>query len=207
MGSIERRNRERTVTRQKILDAARDLFVESGYEATTMRAIADRIEFTPTAIYHHFQNKEALLLELCLLDFRSLASAFQKIGLIKDPLERIERIGEAYVKFALRNPMQYRFMFFTKRPPLPEDEVATRRGDPAENAYVFLRAACAEAIQAGRFRAEFKDPDEVAQMLWGAMHGIVSIRMAKESDAWVEFLDTESTAARLRSVLTRGLRK
>src|SRR5262245_40498087 len=111
MGTLERRTRERTITRQKILDAARDLFVESGYEATTMRAVADRIEFTPTAIYHHFKNKEALLVELCKLDFRSLGHAFQKIGRIEDPLERIEKIGEAYVNFALENPMQYRFMF------------------------------------------------------------------------------------------------
>src|SRR3990170_2613737 len=117
MGSAERRTRERTETRQRILDAAREMFVERGYEATTMRAIADRIEYTPTAIYHHFKNKEALLAELCIADFRALATAFQKLGRIEDPVERLRRTGEAYVEFGLRHPMQYQLMFMTRKPP------------------------------------------------------------------------------------------
>src|SRR5919106_923911 len=92
--SRQRRTRELAETRQKILDAAREMFVRLGYEATTMRAIADRIEYTPTAIYHHFRNKEALLAELCAADFRALAGAFQKIGRIEDPIERLRRSGQ-----------------------------------------------------------------------------------------------------------------
>ena len=72
MGSMERRTRDREHTRAKILDAARRMFVRRGYEATTMRGIADEVEYTPTAIYHHFRNKEALLKELCAIDFRAI---------------------------------------------------------------------------------------------------------------------------------------
>jgi AcrR family transcriptional regulator len=205
MASIDRRTRERGETRQLILDTARELFVEHGYDATTMRAVAEQIEFTPTAIYHHFKNKEALLVELCLRDFGVLAKLFQKIGQIEDPIERIERIGAAYVDFALENPMQYRFMFITERPRLPEESMTKRRGDPSEDAYAFLRLTCVEAIRGGRFRPEVKDADELAQMLWGGMHGIVSIRFAKEKDGFVEFRDTRTTAARMRDVLMRGL--
>src|SRR5512145_3294271 len=99
MGSKE--HREREDTRRRIIDAARTLFVEQGYDATTMRAIADRLEFTPTALYHHFRNKEALMGEMVLLDSRALAQAFLRIGRIEDPIERLERIGAAYVDFAL----------------------------------------------------------------------------------------------------------
>lgn len=207
MGSAERRERERVETRQKILDAARDLFVQKGFEATTMRALADRIEFTPTAIYHHFRNKEELLWDLCQLDFRSLGQAFQRIGRIEDPIERIHKIGEAYVEFALKNPMQYRFMFITQRPVMPDDELEKRRPDPTDDAYAFLRQTCADAIATGRFRPEFKDPDELAQMLWGAMHGIVAIWIAKEHDSFVEFRDTRETAKKMREVLIRGMLK
>jgi AcrR family transcriptional regulator len=202
MGSRERRERERVETRERILAAARDRFVTRGVDATTMRAIASDIEYTPTAIYHHFESKEALLTELCDRDFRALAAAFQKIGRIEDPLERIVRIGEAYVEFALENPMQYRFMFMTPR---PEPMSTVRRGDPTEDAYAFLRDTCAEAIVSGRFRPEFDDADELAQMLWGSTHGLISIRIAKEHDAWVQFRDTRRTTARLRQVLLRGL--
>src|SRR5919108_4631182 len=107
VGSRERRTREREETRERILDAARQMFVRKGYEATTMRAIADKIEYTPTAIYHHFRSKDALLTELASSDFRALAAAFQKIGRIEDPIERLVRVGDAYVSFALEHPMQY----------------------------------------------------------------------------------------------------
>ncbi|HTR04723.1 MAG TPA: helix-turn-helix domain-containing protein, partial [Thermoanaerobaculia bacterium] len=51
MGTAERRERERHELRGRILDAARELFAEQGYEAVTMRNIADRIEYSPTALY------------------------------------------------------------------------------------------------------------------------------------------------------------
>src|SRR5919204_1809076 len=112
----ERRAREREETRGKILDAAREMFVDQGIEAVTMRAIADRIEYTPTAIYYHFRDKRALIEELCALDFRALARAFGRIGRIEDPVERLRRIGLAYVDFALGHPSHYRFMFMTPKP-------------------------------------------------------------------------------------------
>jgi AcrR family transcriptional regulator len=205
MGTAERRQRERAGTRDRILDAARDMFVSVGYEATTMRAIAERIEYTPTAIYHHFRNKEALFTELCAQDFHALGQAFRRIERIEDPVARIERIGAAYVDFALEYPMHYRLMFMTPRPPIAREQYAEHTGDPGETAYAFLRDTVTEAILSGRFRPEFQDPDELAKMLWAVVHGIVSIRIAKEHDGWIEFTDTRATAARLRDVIMRGL--
>ena len=205
MGSAERRKREIAETRQRVLDAARDLFVENGYEATSMRAIAKRIEYTPTAIYHHFESKEALLVELCNQDFRSLAGAFQRIGRVEDPIERLGRIGEAYVEFALEHPKHYEFMFMTVRPVADADAVI--HGDPGEDAYAFLRETVAEAMEQGRFRPEYDNPNQVAQMLWGALHGLISLRLAKGHDPWVEFQDVRVTARAARAALMRGLMK
>ena len=73
MGPRERREREREETRTRILDAARELFAAEGYEAVTMRRIAERIEYSATAIYFHFKDKEALVKELCDVDFTSFA--------------------------------------------------------------------------------------------------------------------------------------
>jgi len=205
MGSAERRKREVAETRQRILDAARDLFVENGYDATSMRAIAKRIEYTPTAIYHHFENKEGLLVELCNQDFRFLAAAFQRIGRVEDPIERLARIGEAYVEFALEHPKHYEFMFMTVRPVGDAGQVV--HGDPSEDAYAFLRETVAEAIQQGRFRPEYDDAHQVAQILWGALHGLISLRLAKGHDPWVEFRDVRTTARAARTALLRGLMK
>src|SRR5437016_13696233 len=95
--SLERRQRERVQTRQKILDAARRMFVQRGYEGTTMRAIAAKIGYTPTAIYHHFKDKDALVTELSALDFRALTQALRRVSSIADPVVRFDRSEERRV--------------------------------------------------------------------------------------------------------------
>jgi AcrR family transcriptional regulator len=208
MGSQERRTRERVETRQRILEAAREMFVQLGYEATTMRAIAERIEYTATAIYHHFRNKEELLMELAAIDFRALAAAFQQIGRIEDPIERLRRIAAAYVDFALEHPMQYQLMFMTPHPVM--DVKGITRGDPSQDAYAFVRDACAAVIGTGRLRPEFRDPEELAQMCWSSLHGLLALHIVKHNpkqngDDWIEWRDARKTAARMSEALMRGL--
>lgn len=203
--SLARRERERADTRRKILDAAREMFAGKGYEATTMRAIAVRIEYTPTAIYHHFRNKDALLTELSTQDFRALAQAFQQIGEVADPVERLRRIGQAYIEFGLTHPMHYRLMFMTPHPRVNDAKPGIAQGDPSHDAYAFLVHTCQQAIASGRLRPEFQDPHEVAQILWSASHGLVSLRIAKEHDDWVQWRDIRATAAHLHEVMFSGL--
>ena len=124
----DRRLREREETRAKIIDAAREMFASDGVEAVTMRAIANRIEYTPTAIYHHFRDKQALLQELCARDYGSLAKTFVRIGRIEDPIERLRRIGLGYLDFALEHPSHYRFMFMTRKPDGFSDAIGLQRG-------------------------------------------------------------------------------
>jgi len=204
MGSQERRTRERTETRQRILDAAREMFVQHGYEATTMRAIAERIEYTPTAIYHHFRNKEALLRDLGSIDFRALASAFQRIGRIEDPIERLHRVGEAYVAFALAHPMQYQLLFMTPHPPVPE-ETEKGKGDPSEDAYAFLRETCEAVIASGRLSPEFQDPDQLAQMAWSSLHGLLALHIVHRDHSGIHWRDPRDTASRMGRALIRGM--
>ena len=203
MGSLERRSRERADTRQRILDAAREMFVRQGYEATTMRAIADRIEYTPTAIYHHFRNKEALLAELCAADFRALAAAFQKIGKIEDPIERLRKSGLAYIQFGLEHPMQYQLMFMTRRPKEVDDQIHS--DNPSESAYAFLRETCADVIATGRLRPEYGDADELALMAWSSLHGILSLRIVMEGEDWIHWRDAKATATRICNTLLEGV--
>lgn len=205
MGVLERRERERVETRQLILNAARELFVAEGQEAVSMRKVAERIEYSPTAIYHHFRDKQALIEELCLHDFRSLAAAFLSIGRVEDPVERIRRIGAAYVDFALEHPSQYRFMFMT--PGIEKAEQALEiKGNPQEDAYAFLRQAVSEAIADGRFAAAFRDPEMTSQMLWATMHGLVSLHIIHgHKDDWFEWRDARETARRMSQAMLTGM--
>jgi AcrR family transcriptional regulator len=205
MGVAERRQRERQEIRERILEAARELFAEHGYEAVTMRRIAERIEYSPTAIYFHFQDKQALLRELCDEDFGALAKHFGSIAAIADPIERLRQIGLAYVAFGLQHPNQYRFMFMTPHPPVPAETSRLERGNPEQDAYAFLRQTIAEGIAKRRFRPELDDADLLSQVVWEATHGAISLQIAKCHDDWVPWQPVQKSAELVIDALIRGL--
>jgi AcrR family transcriptional regulator len=207
MGLKERREREKADVRERILDAARELFARDGIEAVTMRAIANAIEYSAPVIYSHFADKQSLIQELCYRDFRALAQAFGKIGRIEDPIDRLRRIGEAYVDFALEHPSQYRFLFMTPKPAGAQDMMlqGEMKGNPEEDAYGFLSNTVAEGITAGCFRPEYRDVEELAQMVWATTHGIVSLQLAKADCPWIEWRDARTTANKLVDAVLRGI--
>lgn len=205
MGIKERREREKAEIREKILDAARDLFVNEGYEAVSMRKIADRIEYSPTAIYLHFKDKEAVMRELCDVDFYALAQELTEVAKIADPLERLNAIGVAYAGFALTHPNHYRLMFMTPHPHAEDDEHLIEKGNPEEDAYALLKGTVAEAVAAGCFRPGFDDAELIAQTMWAGMHGVVSLQIAKCNDHWVDWRPEEDRIRLMVETLIRGL--
>src|SRR3990167_9574304 len=178
MGTKERRDREREEIQTKILDAARELFASEGYEATTMRRIAERIEYSPTAIYFHFRDKEAILRAICDADFLALAVRFRDIAQISDPIDRLKATGFAYAEFGLTHPNHYRLMFMTPHPQHGPDDSTLEHGNPEEDAYAFLKATIAAGLAQGRFRRELSDLELLSQTVWAGVHGVVSLRLA-----------------------------
>src|SRR5918995_3122832 len=72
MGTKERQDRERQAVTASILDAARDLFVAEGYQSVSIRRIAERIEYSPAAIYSYFASKDDIFLALAEEGFHRL---------------------------------------------------------------------------------------------------------------------------------------
>jgi AcrR family transcriptional regulator len=206
LGPKERREREREEVRTSILDAARELFASEGVESVTMRRIADRIEYSPTAIYFHFKDKEALLAELCDVDFRAFAHGFAEIAQLPDPIERLRAAGHAYVEFGVNNPSHYRLMFMT---PTAKnvDPTTIAKGNPEEDAYAFLKGIVSELVAAKRMRDGFNDVDLAAQVIWGGMHGLVALEIAKCNDAWVEWTPVADRARATIDMILTGVVK
>jgi len=207
VGISERRRRDSVRMRQKILNAARNLFAAQGYEAVTMREIARKIEYSPTAIYSHFKDKEALINELCTVDFTVLASGFQHIGRVSDPVERLCKIGRAYAEFGLKYTNHYRVMFMTPHPAFDPDEKAIEKGNPDEDAYAMLKDTVAAGIKAGRYRTGLTDAELVAQTVWAGIHGVISLEIAKCNDDWVAWRSVRKRVDTMIDVLIRGLTK
>ena len=204
-----RRARDRQRVRDRILDAARELFAAEGYEAVTIRRVADAIEYTPPVIYQHFTDKRALLREICFEDFRTFARAFGSVTTQPDPIERLRRMGEAYVEFALTHPNHYRLMFMTSVPGgLDKAHMDPEgRGNPELDAYARLRALVDDAFHAGHFRPELQDPALIAHVLWQTVHGVVSMHIARGDEPWIDYRDPRETARLAMTAVLRGLRR
>jgi AcrR family transcriptional regulator len=206
MGVKERREREKSETRDKILDAARELFVTEGFEGVSMRKVAEKIEYSPTAIYVHFADKQELFRELCHQDYARLAEVFQSSVMSTDPVERLKQIGAIYLEFGSRYPNHYKFMFMTTHPPHEPDEIDKEvMGNPEMDAYAFLKSAVQQAIDAGCFRPEITDPEIVSQTLWASVHGVISLEIAKGGDPWVEWRPLKERAEMMLDITLRGL--
>lgn len=170
MGIAQRKEREREDVRRKILDATHELFEAHGYENVTMRAVADAIEYSPTTIYLHFANKDALVEALCFEDFERLSEAMNQSPLPENPVDRIRALGQGYAAFGIANPNHYRFMFMT---PGDWKNHASQEDAPPARSYAVLREAVVDAMERGYFRKD--DVDLVSQVLWSGIHGVVSL--------------------------------
>ena len=206
MGPKERKQRERDDTRARILDAARELFISEGYDGVSMRRIADTIEYSATAIYFHFRDKDTLIRELVDNDFLVLAAQFSGAAAITDPVERLKATGRAYAEFGLTHPNHYRLMFMTPTDQQRKaDESRLERGNPEEDAYAFLKSIVVEAIAKNRFRDEFSDPELTAQTVWAGVHGAVSLEIAKCNDDWIDWIPVRQRVDAMVDVLIEGL--
>jgi AcrR family transcriptional regulator len=176
---MSRRERERVEMRQRITDAARHLFVNEGYERTTIRRIAEAVEYTPGAIYSYFPDKDAILFALHLEGFAELHRRFAgAIAAGGTPLDQLRRVGEAYLGFAHDHPELYDLMFVaqaTKR-------VVSEGEPPAEATKVYgaLRDLVRGAIADGWVRPA--DPEVVSFLLWSTCHGMVTLEFRGRCD-------------------------
>ena len=172
MNAVQKRQRARNDLRQQIVDAAHDLFVEEGYDNVSMRKIADRIAYSPTAIYLHFKDKSELLTSISTDTFTGLATALQGVSARlatgkHDPVDLLRKGLHIYVDFALAHPNHYQLTFLR-----PHDDL--RREDPiCMQAFEYLVESVEACVRTGRFPAN--DPREISQALWAAVHGVASL--------------------------------
>jgi AcrR family transcriptional regulator len=121
MGIKERQERDRETVRRAILDAARDLFVTEGFQNVSIRKIAERIEYSPAAIYGYFPSKDDIFFELAEEGFRLLGTPRQPAASMAlkalPPLERLRAIFWHFYEFSRDQPQYFALMFVDRSVP------------------------------------------------------------------------------------------
>lgn len=208
MTAAQRRAGARAATRDRILAAARTLYLAGGEDAVTMRRIAEAIDYSVPVIYAHFADKHALMRAISEIEWRALADVITRAtARRRDPVARLRAGARAYVDFALAHADAYRLLFMVPVPPEQRRDTAAR-GDQAIDPYALLRVWVAAVFATGRVRASrLLAPDAeatFAHALWQGVHGVVAMHLARD-DGWTEPVDPRDTAALLVDLLLDGL--
>ena len=168
-------------TKQAILDAARQIIAEEGPAALSMRALADRIDYSAAGLYEYFGSKEEIVAAVCDEGHRFLFEAMSQADPALPPVDYLYQIGQGYIRFALEHPDYFLMMFTVASPPdmagLPEEivkQVMLGEG----SAYGVLVHAIQRGIDEGAFpvRPGF-GLDEMAYAAWTLVHGMAMLRI------------------------------
>ena len=183
MGTKERRAREKEQLQRHILSAARELFVNEGYENVSMRKIANKIEYSPTTIYLYFKDKGDLLDSVCKETLLSLLNTLELLNRDKsDPIETLRKSGKAYVEFGLKYPQDYKLTFVVR--PQFQKGLGLGEGSVGERVFNYLRAMVSECIRQQAFRQV--DVETTGQALWAAVHGVTLLLIDFPDFPWTE---------------------
>jgi AcrR family transcriptional regulator len=204
-----KRRGEGYTRRDEILAAAKELFLEEGYVATTIRKIADRVGVSAPALYLYFSDKEAILLALCDQTFGFL---IEKMGELEkqtlSPVERLRHCGEAYIRFGLEHPREYWLTFLSGNTP----QSIKRRGhrpeqiDPAQpgatGAIAFAHlVTLLKDIEASGVKLNYP-AETAAELCWMGLHGLVAAIINNPEFPWT---DRESLIKGMLDVVTHGV--
>ena len=173
MGIKHRRERERQAMRQRILDAARQIALEEGWQAVTTRKVAERIEYSQPTIYEYFENKEAILLALLREGFERLLAIQQAAAsATDDPEARLFAMSEAYWDFAFTSPELYQVMHSLQGVVFGHPQTPVE----AKQSFALVREALQQwATSQG---VEIKRLNELVDARWALVHGLITLTMA-----------------------------
>ncbi|WP_291380291.1 TetR/AcrR family transcriptional regulator [Demequina sp.] len=174
--------------RTSIVEAASAVFAQKGIDGVSMRHIAREIGVSATALYRHFDSKNALLSAACEAGFAEFEARIDATArAAATPLDALRQLGGVYVDFALTHPMHYDVMMIRPHQwalgPNPER-------DPESFAGLI---AVIEACQAAGQLAP-GDAREAAHRLWAALHGVASLAIAMPGE--IRGLEPEPVRAR-----------
>ncbi len=192
--STRKRRGEGHTRRDEILTAAKELFIQEGYEATTIRRIADAVGVSAPALYLYFRDKEAILLALCDQTFGLLIDQMEEMAKLSlPPIEQLRRCGDAYVRFALDNPREYWLTFMSGNTP---KQIKTQGGHKAPVVDP-TQPGTAGALAFQKLIAMFRNIENAgmqlhypvetaAELVWMSLHGLAAALINNPEFPWTK---------------------
>ena len=161
-----------TDLRKKILEEAVGIVYREGVERITMRALAEKLGYSPATIYLYFRSKDDLLGEIAAHGFSLLLERSRDAFDLDDPVAAVAAAGRSYVDFGLEYPELYRLMFQELGPMRRNGELVGR----ALEIWELHRNLYERGIASGRFRPSNAQIQAVTG--WSMVHGYVQLALS-----------------------------
>jgi AcrR family transcriptional regulator len=164
LGIAERKGRERAEREYRIVTAARVIAEREGWDAVTIRRLAEEIEYSQPVLYSHFENRDAIVAAVAVEGFKEITAALREAASQSTGRRNaLKNVTTAYLAFGLSRPALYEAMFV-----LPTNLRFAETGTRPE-----LQAAF-EAL-AAVVRPFCFDVAVVTETFWAALHGLAEL--------------------------------
>lgn len=185
MNDLTPSERRYAKTRQEILNAARSLLLAGGVDAISMRTLADKVDYSPAALYKYFDNKEEIV-EALRQEAWDMMAAYDP-GPPPEGLESMADMfihsGRNYVDFATKYPEHYMLIMSTTATGPESMEEFTQ-----SPAFIDLLQFTEAAVAAGEFiLPEGYTPVHFALLAWFVVHGISLLKLTMMNKCQDEF--------------------
>ncbi|MBU1566566.1 MAG: TetR/AcrR family transcriptional regulator [Proteobacteria bacterium] len=165
-------------TKENILSAACDIYLFEGYKGMSMRKVAERAGISPTAIYRHYENKEALHHQVLREGFRTFDSYLQPALAGQTALDRLNLAAERFFSFATEQNKYYEILFLTMDHTI-EHKVKGALVKDATVSQRFMVERVRDCMQDGSLKVD--DPEEVATLLLATCNGFFGMYVSKKA--------------------------
>ena len=182
MTIAERKQREKEEMRDLILNAARKVFLEKGYNQTSIRNIAEEMEYSPGTIYLYFKDKDEIFHALHEEGFRKMLEKMQPLEHVPDPFERLKAMGRVYLEFARNNKDIYDLMFIIQAP-IKHDEL-TEKWKMGQSTLDYLKNVIRQCQERGHFKNQ--DVEYLSFTIWSTVHGMAALYCRDRCKAYPE---------------------
>lgn len=166
-----RKHREKEAMRRLILDAAKSIFLEKGFHSTSLRNIAEKIEYSPGTIYLYFKDKDEIFHALHEEGFAKMLQMMAPLQHVQDPMQRLIAMGRVYMNFAWENKDLYDLMFIMEAPINSEKD--RDKWVMGNQTLEQLKEILTQCKQAGYFKD--MDPEYLSFLIWSALHGMCAL--------------------------------
>jgi AcrR family transcriptional regulator len=186
MSITERKQEEKQEMHKRILDGARKIFLEKGYDYTSMRNIAEEIRYSPGSLYNYFKDKSEIFHKLHREGFLLLINQLKVLNKVSDPFERLKASGRVFIQFAQENKDYYNLMFMVDE---PVRNSPSERFQIAEEAISHMQGIVKECQQQGRFKD--MDTEYFTFLIISVVHGICALCCKHRTTSFVGKSDEE----------------